>query len=153
MGDFGRVVKDEHIHDACIVNARAGAPFERADASVASVKNIFSTQRQRLDTDSDKRKEYPIHSGVIRYFPDALAEVARLSLEATNKHHPGQPMHWERSKSGDELDALCRHLAEAGTLDTDGFFHDVKVAWRSLANLQKLLERERNLPISPASKP
>ena len=107
----------------------------------------------RLETDSSKRKEFPMYSGLFRYFPDALAEVAALSLHATKQHHPGKPMHWDRSKSDDELDALCRHLAEAGTLDTDSFFHDVKIAWRSLANLQKLLERVRGLPISPASKP
>ena len=109
--------------------------------------------KPRLETDSDKRKGYPIHSGVIRYFPDALAEVARLSQFGGDKHHPGQPMHWERSKSGDELDCLSRHLSEAGTVDADGFYHDVKIAWRALANLQKLLEKERGLPISPGSRP
>ena len=106
-----------------------------------------------LEEDSEIRKSIPIFSGVVRYFPDALAEIARLSFEATQKHHPGEPMHWERSKSGDELDALCRHLAECGMLDGDGFYHDVKVAWRALANLQKLLEKEKSLPISPASRP
>ena len=107
----------------------------------------------RLETDSDKRKEYPIYSGVIRYFPDALAEVARLSKEGNDKHNPGEPLHWARGKSTDQLDCLARHLAEAGTLDTDGILHDVKVAWRALANLQVLLERERGLPISPGSRP
>ena len=110
-------------------------------------------RKPRLETDSDRRKEIPIFSGCFLYFPDALAEVARLSKAATEKHHPGQPMHWERGKSTDELDALCRHLAECGTLDEDHFFHDVKVAWRALANLQKLLERVRGLPMSPASRP
>lgn len=114
-----------------------------------SVQNAIA----RLETDSGARKEMPIYSGVFRYFPDALAEVARLSKVGGDKHHPGQPMHWERSKSTDELDCLCRHLAEAGTIDTDGLFHDVKIAWRALANLQKLLERERGLSISPGSKP
>jgi hypothetical protein len=114
--------------------------------------NIHNPQA-RLETDSDKRKEYPIHSGVIRYFPDAIAEIARLSFEGNKKHNAGEPLHWARGKSSDELDCLCRHLAECGTVDTDGFFHDVKVAWRALANLQKLLELERGLPISPGSWP
>ena len=107
----------------------------------------------RLEIDSTKRKEYPIFSGVLRYFPDALAEVARLSVAGNDKHNPGEPLHWTRSKSTDELDCLLRHLIESGTLDTDGFFHDVKVAWRALANLQKLLERVKGLPISPGSRP
>lgn len=106
----------------------------------------------RLETDSSKRKGYPIYSGVIRYFPDALAAVAMLSKVGNDKHNPNQPLHWARSKSTDELDCLVRHLAEAGTKDTDGIFHDVKVAWRALSNLQKLLEREGGLPISPGSR-
>jgi hypothetical protein len=49
--------------------------------------------------------------------------------------------------------ALCRHLAEAGTVDTDQFYRDVKIAWRALANLQKLMEKVKGLPMSPASRP
>jgi hypothetical protein len=54
-------------------------------------------------------------------------------------------MHWDRSKSGDELDALARHLIDAGTVDTDGIRHSTKVAWRALANLQKEIEAEQDL--------
>jgi hypothetical protein len=117
------------------------------------VRYITLPMNNRLSTDSAKRKECPLYSGVLRYFPDALAEVAALSWVGNEKHNPGEPLHWARSKSTDELDCLMRHLAEAGTLDTDGFLHDVKVAWRALANLQKLLEKERNLPMSPGSCP
>ena len=53
-------------------------------------------------------------------------------------------MHWDRNKSTDELDALTRHLIEAGKIDTDGMRHSAKVAWRALANLQKELEYETN---------
>ena len=109
--------------------------------------------RARLATDDKTRKATPLFSGLLRYFPDALAEVAALSKAGNDKHNPGEPLHWARSKSGDELDCVLRHMAEAGTIDTDGFYHDVKVAWRALANLQKLLEKERNLPISPGSRP
>ena len=105
-----------------------------------------------MEVDSSKRKNYPIYSGVIRYFPDALAEVAALSLAGNEKHNPGEPMHWARGKSTDQLDCLMRHLAEAGNVDTDGFLHDVKIAWRALANLQELLEKVNGLPMSPGSK-
>jgi hypothetical protein len=95
-----------------------------------------------LPNDAAGRKERPIFSGFIKYFPKAMAEVAHLSKVGNDQHNPGQPLHWDRSKSGDELDALSRHLSQAGTRDTDGEWHDTKVAWRAMANLEKLLERE-----------
>ncbi len=86
------------------------------------------------------RKMCPIFSGVLMYFPEALKEVARLSKIANEQHNPGTEMHWDRSKSKDELDALMRHLIDAGKIDTDGVRHSTKVCWRALSNLQKELE-------------
>ena len=94
-----------------------------------------------LPTDAKARKGVPIFSGVVRYFPDALAALAELSRIGNDQHNPGKPLQWDRSKSQDECDALMRHLVEAGTIDTDGVRHSTKVAWRALANLQKELER------------
>jgi hypothetical protein len=96
-----------------------------------------------LPTDAKARKAVPIYSGVIKYFPDALCAVAELSRIGNEQHNPGQPLHWDRSKSSDELDALVRHLMDAGTIDTDGVRHSTKVAWRALANLQKEIEASR----------
>lgn len=96
-----------------------------------------------LPSDAQARKNMPIYSGVIRYFPDAIAAVAECSKKGGDQHHPGEPLHWDRSKSSDELDALTRHLVEAGTLDSDGIRHSAKVAWRALANLQKEIEAAR----------
>lgn len=93
-----------------------------------------------LPTDPKARKAAPIFSGVLKYFPDALAAVAELSRIGNEQHNPGKPLHWDRSKSTDEGDALSRHLVEAGTIDTDGVRHSTKVAWRALALLQKELE-------------
>lgn len=87
-----------------------------------------------------ERKERPIYSGVLKYFPLALLEVARCSYLGNEQHHPGEPLHWDRTKSTDEADALMRHLLDAGTDDTDGIPHTAKVAWRALALLQKELE-------------
>jgi hypothetical protein len=89
------------------------------------------------------RKARPLWSGVMAYFPDALLEVARVSAAGNEQHNPGAPLHWDRSKSTDEADALARHLLQAGELDTDGIRHSAKVAWRSLALLQKELEAAR----------
>lgn len=89
------------------------------------------------------RKELPIFSGVLKYFPLALLEVSKVSLQGNKQHNEGQPLHWDRSKSTDELDALTRHLLDAGKLDSDGIRHSAKIAWRALANLQKELENDK----------
>lgn len=110
------------------------------------------------------RKAIPVFSGFVRYFPKAMAAVAELSRIGNDQHNPGQPLHWAREKSGDELDACMRHLMEAGTIDDDGVRHSTKAAWRAMANLEKELEAverdvgagmniavdKRSLPISNA---
>jgi len=95
-----------------------------------------------LPTNAAERKAIPLFSGLIKYFPAALIAVAECSQAGNEQHHPGSPLHWDRSKSGDELDALTRHLFEAGTVDTDGVRHLAKAAWRALAALQKEIEAE-----------
>ena len=90
-----------------------------------------------------ERKERPLYSGVLNYFPDALLEVANVSFVGNEQHNPGQPLHWAKEKSTDEPDALMRHLLEAGTRDSDGIRHTAKVAWRALAMLQREIEAER----------
>ena len=95
-----------------------------------------------------ERKQMPVFSGVLKYFPDAIREVAKTSWIGNQQHHPNKPLHWDRSKSGDELDALTRHLMEAGEIDTDLVRHSAKVAWRALANLQKELEENGEAPLS-----
>jgi hypothetical protein len=96
-----------------------------------------------LPTDPKERKKIPLYTGLVKYFPDALVEVARLSMLATDQHHPGESLHWDRDKSKDQEDTLLRHLFDAGTLDTDGVSHTAKVAWRALAMLQLEIERNR----------
>ena len=90
------------------------------------------------------RKEVPLYSGVIKYFPNALKEVAKVSKTGNDQHNPGQPLHWAREKSTDQLDALLRHLAdyaEGKDFDTDGMRHLAKCAWRCLAQLELDLEK------------
>src|SRR5687767_567307 len=93
---------------------------------------------------AEERKEYPIATGVLDYFPDAIAEVAHLSWRGSQQHNPGAPMRWDRTKSTDEPDALLRHFVQRGGLDKDGIRHSTKVAWRALALLQKEIEAARN---------
>jgi hypothetical protein len=91
---------------------------------------------------AEKRKQHPVASGVLDYFPDALVAIAHLSYVGNEQHNPGLPLHWAREKSTDEADALIRHFLERGRLDTDGIRHSAKMAWRALALLQKEIESE-----------
>lgn len=92
---------------------------------------------------AEERKQRPLYSGVLCYFPDALLEVAYCSWMGNQQHHPDKPLHWDKSKSTDEHDALLRHLMAAGTVDSDGVRHSAKAAWRALSALQREIERER----------
>ena len=94
--------------------------------------------------DAKERKNMPVATGVLDYFPQALLEIAKCSKAGNDQHHPNTPLHWDRSKSTDESDALIRHFLERGTIDSDGIRHSAKVAWRALALLQKEIEHEAN---------
>ena len=94
-----------------------------------------------LPTDAKERKNFPVATGVLDYFPDAIVAVAQVSKIGNDQHNPGEPLHWSREKSSDQADCLVRHLIERGTLDSDGIRHSAKLAWRALALLQLELEQ------------
>lgn len=100
------------------------------------------TRPVTMPTDAATRKQYPIATGFMDYFPDAILAIANLSWVGNQQHNPGKPVHWDRSKSADEADTTLRHFMERGTLDKDGVRHSVKFAWRALALLQKEIENE-----------
>lgn len=92
--------------------------------------------------EAQKRKETPVYSGFIKYFPNAIKEVAKLSLIANEQHHPNTPLHWDMDKSKDELDACMRHLIDHASgieIDDDGVRHLTKCAWRMMAILERTL--------------
>jgi len=89
--------------------------------------------QKALPDDAAERKGYPLYRGLFKYFPDALLAVARISFLGNQQHHPDQPLHWDKSKSTDEEDALLRHMMEG---DWE------KVAWRALAKLQRHIEEQ-----------
>ena len=95
-----------------------------------------------LPTDAQERKQIPIVSGVLDYFPLAIAEVAKCSKAGNDQHHPGEPLFWDKTKSTDHVDCIGRHLIDRGKFDTDGQRHSAKLAWRALALLQLELEEE-----------
>ncbi len=102
-----------------------------------------------LPTTTVERKAVPMASGVLDYFPAALAYVAKISKAGNDKHNPGQPLHHARGKSMDHADCIMRHLVDRGTIDPeDNLRHSGKVAWRALALLQEELEREEGAPLA-----
>ena len=111
-------------------------PWPTNPKDAPSIQNVLRT----LPSSPEERKQRPIATGCLDYFPLALAEVARCSKAGNDQHNLGQPLHWARSKSTDQADCIVRHLIQRGTLDSDGIRHSAKVAWRALAMLQTELE-------------
>lgn len=99
-----------------------------------------------LPSDPKARKSLPIWTGVIMYFPDVWAEVAKVSVLGNEQHNPGQPLHWSRGKSTDQMDSAFRHMldhAQGRALDSDGAYHLAKAIWRLSAELQLCIERQK----------
>ena len=125
-----------------------------------------------LPTDSAERKEYPLFRGLLRYFPAALAGVARHSKRGNDKHNPGEEMHHARGKSSDHADCIVRHLVDIADLEawlaradkrvTPAEFYAGRVAasldeanalaWRALAYAQELHERFGGAPLAPGAR-
>ena len=102
---------------------------------------------------SAERKASPLFRGASRYFPAALELVSRHCLRSNEKHNPGEEMHHSRGKSNDHGDCLLRHQNDVGTIDEEaGMDHAVAVAWRALAQLQELAEKQYGWPLAPAAK-
>lgn len=141
---------DAEANHQCEYHSKADQIRESQMAHVFIDRNLLLCQHPRTDraelpAGAKERKQMPVASGVLFYFPDAIAEVARVSHAGNEQHNPGQPLHWAREKSTDHLDCIARHLLEVGTRDkVDGMRHSAKLAWRALANLQLEIEAERN---------
>ena len=73
---------------------------------------------------------------VLKYFPNALMAVAKVSEYGANKY---TEMGWYSVPSGygRYTEALGRHLlADSNTLDVSGLDHDAQIAWNALARLE-----------------
>lgn len=132
----------------CKVTGYASPPRTYAVSMPENPKAIPTS----LPDDAKARTEYPMAEGLLDYFPNALAEVSKLSFLATQQHHPEAGMHWDRGKSTEHADKIIRHLVDRGKLDDKGLRHSAMVAWRALALLQEELEKDLQLPASRASR-
>lgn len=109
--------------------------------------------RTALPKDSAMRKEYPVFSGCVAYFPAALSQVARHSWEGNEKHNPGLPLQHARGISGDHEDCIMRHLIDAKEHRAGSVkrLEELRAAaWRVLALLQEECEVEI-APPAPAA--
>lgn len=116
-----------------------------------------------LPTDSLERKNYPMLSGCLKYFPAALAGVAHISKLGNDKHNPGQELHHNRSKSQDHGDCIVRHLIDTQDLiaaykrgdsavTKEMILTEVnQMSWRALAYSQEINE-ELGAPLAPGAK-
>jgi hypothetical protein len=99
-----------------------------------------------LPTEDKARKELQIFTYLTEYFPDAtLAEVG-VAVAGNRQHNPGEPLHWARGKSMNQLDTAFRHLWDhkmGVAKDIDGQYHLAKAIWRLKAELQLLIEKDR----------
>jgi hypothetical protein len=96
---------------------------------------------------NSSRKDMPVFSGVMQYFPDALLAISNHSKKGNDKHNPGEPLRWAKEKSSDQADCVARHLIDIGpnwdAIDEEtGSYHATALAWRALALLQTVLERK-----------
>ena len=116
------------------------ADIEEEEEEEGSIKSTEDWKKVQI-YEAQKRKDTPVFSGVLKYFPNALKEVSKCSKAGNDQHHPDKPLHWDMNKSKDEYDALTRHLIDhtIEPMDDDGILHLTKVAWRALAGLERYL--------------
>lgn len=122
------------LHFQSLVDKFSGSPdtLTTENEHDACQENDVENLTRILPEDAKERKTYPMYEGLLKYFPRALAQVSHRSYLGNIQHHADKPLHWDRNKSKDELDALIRHMI-GGEWDC--------VAWRALAHLEKQLEK------------
>ena len=101
---------------------------------------------------SQERKERPVALGFLTYFPDAIMETSYHSFLANDKHNPNTPVHWDKSKSQDNLDSLVRHIIDyqkGERYDDDGLKILTAISWRAMAFVQIELEKEKKEVFNP----
>lgn len=99
-----------------------------------------------LPTTDAARKALPLYTFMFEYFPQAWLAVVNVAVQGNNQHNSGQPLHWARGKSTDQMNTAFRHVFDYGLgvkVDTDGQYHLAKAIWRLMAQLQLDIEAQR----------
>src|SRR5271155_1076193 len=98
-----------------------------------------------LPTEDKARKALPLWTFLTEYFLKAWIAVANVAIKGNEQHNPGEPLHWAREKSTDQMNTAFRHqldYAMGVKKDTDGQWHLAKAIWRLSAQLQLDIEAE-----------
>jgi hypothetical protein len=140
------------------LRAEATTPAGASWAPAATDPKLVKKMRLLEDT-SERRKQFPVTTGLLDYFPDACAAISEISFVGNMKHNPGEPMHHARGKSSDHADCIGRHLLERGGFEmvtvggkTYKMRHSAALAWRACAHLQEELENEYGFPLPRGAK-
>ena len=113
-----------------------------------------------LPKDNALRKALPLFTFLTEYFPDAILELVKVSVAGNMQHNPGEPMHWARGKSMDQLNTAQRHMWDYATtglyndepplppeilaaIGGEPPMHLANAAWRLLAQIQLDCERRQ----------
>jgi hypothetical protein len=99
-----------------------------------------------LPTDNAARKALPLWDYMFGYFPDAFLAEVEVAVAGNDQHNKGEPLHWAREKSTDQLNTALRHqmdYAKGVKKDIDGTWHLAKAIWRLKARLQLDIEEDR----------
>lgn len=165
QGGVYKIIRVDQTNDYPTIHLEGLQFYYDADKFVliADDKPKSTSSNLTLPTDSVKRKDYPLFRGCLRYFPAALAGIAKVSKQGNDKHNPGQEMHHARGKSPDHGDCILRHLVDVQDLlaalkrgDTNVTQEAVlaevsQMAWRALALSQELHE-QFGAPLAPGAK-
>lgn len=159
-----RHVKDDETYTARNLTPSSPAQYAELGSGYRELLQIDAAPKHEstLPIDSTARKDYPLYRGCLRYFPAALAGVAKTSKLGNDKHNPGQELHHAREKSTDHGDCIIRHL-----IDLDGLLSALDngkpvvpqdiltevdcLAWRALA-LSQVLHEKFGAPLAPGAK-
>lgn len=151
-------VSYETVHYCQALQKAATGHIEQEPDKMPASYERFEHQTT-LPADSEARKNVPLYRGLLRYFPAALAGVARVSKLGNDKHNPGEPMHHSRGKSTDHADCILRHLMDLDEdfgkgvgRDENGLPQVDMLAWRALALAQEWHEQNDGAPLAPGAK-
>jgi hypothetical protein len=110
--------------------------------------------------DPEVRKMLQVFTVQSEYFPKAMREVTRVCVAGNAQHNPGEPLHWARGKSMDQMNALFHHMVDhkmghvfdetdppeiLAAVDGKPLYSMAKAAWRALAELELTIEKVENV--------
>ena len=129
-----------------------------------------------LPKDYQARKALPMYDFLTGYFPDAIVEIVKVAVAGNVQHNPGEPLHWAREKSTDQMNTAMRHIFDHGmgnvydqeppeilaAIGGESTMHLAKAAWRLMAQIQLICEARQQgsnpvpvaaVPGAPAQQP